>query len=183
MTGHAFVVGGSGMLAGAVRGLVADGWRISDFSRRASDFAASTPGVLGFNCDYREVSGFTDALARATALQGAPRLAVAWLHDVRLPAARRLAEVLVPPARYVQVLGSGVCDPDRPDRLAAAEAAWADLEHVVPTQVILGFRIEGARARWNTNDEIADGVLRAIRSGARRAVVGQVQPWSARPTS
>jgi len=36
MAGHALVVGGTGMLAGAVRGLVQRGWRVSVLARRAS---------------------------------------------------------------------------------------------------------------------------------------------------
>ena len=47
---------------------------------------------------------------------------------------------------------------------------------------MLGFVRQAGRSRWLTDDEICRGVLRAIGTvEPEPIVVGQVEPWSARP--
>ncbi len=183
--GHALVVGGTGMLAGAVRGLVQDGWRISVLARAAAPFASElgAPG-RGFDCDYHDIAAFDAALRAAEAANGPIDLAVAWFRTLKIEAPRRLAEAVGgADARgdYIQVLGSGVADPARPDRLATAASVCNGLPNCRLSQVILGFQIDGGRSRWLTNDEISAGVLQAIRAGEARRVIGRIEPWTARP--
>jgi hypothetical protein len=64
--------------------------------------------------------------------------------------------------------------------LLAAEVARG-LPDCALRQVILGFQVENGRARWLTDDEISGGVLRAVRMDAIFSVIGQVDPWTARP--
>ncbi|WP_374570407.1 hypothetical protein [Phenylobacterium sp.] len=181
--GHALMVGATGMLAPAARELAGRGWRVSVLARRASAFASHEP-VSGYDCDYYDEASFRAALARAVARDGPVGLAVAWFHDVKLAAARRLAEAVGEPGapgRYIQVLGSAVADPARPDRLATAAAVAEGLDGRLLRQVVLGFRVEDGCARWNTNAEISAGVLAAIESDAPLATVGVTSPWSMRP--
>ncbi|MFN3523014.1 MAG: hypothetical protein ACK4YQ_12260 [Phenylobacterium sp.] len=186
MAGHALVVGGTGMLAGAVRGLALDGWRVSVLARGAESFVKD-PGapVDGFDCDYQNLAAFDAALRAAEAANGRIGLAVAWFHTLKIEAPRRLAEAVGAPGEaglYVQVLGSGVADPARPDRLRIAADVSRGLPDCRLSQVILGFEIEGGAARWLTHAEISTGVLRAIRDGAPLSVIGRTEPWAARPT-
>lgn len=181
MAPHILVVGGTGMLAGVVKALAGDGGRLSRLSRRASAYAL--PG-RAFDCDYHDEAGFTAALDAAAAGQGPVDLAVAWFHTLKIAAPRRLAErVGTPgaPGRLFQVLGSAVADPARPDRLRTAAAVAEGLPTCRLRQVVLGFRVEPAGARWLTDAEISDGVLRAVREDLPVSVVGQVEPWAARP--
>nr|QQZ48808.1 hypothetical protein JKL49_15675 [Phenylobacterium glaciei] len=48
-------------------------------------------------------------------------------------------------------------------------------------QVVLGFKVEEAGSRWLTHDEISDGVLEAARADRLLTIIGQTEPWSAKP--
>ena len=163
------------MLSGLTKALAGDGGRLSLFSRQASAF----PGVEGFDVDYHDEAAFRRALDTAIARSGPVHLAVAWFHTLKIPAPRLLAERV--DGRMFQVLGSATADPAHPGRLDKARAVARGLEACAVRQVVLGFRIEDGRSRWLTNGEISEGVLAAIRADQPHAVVGQVEPWSARP--
>lgn len=174
---HILVVGGTGMLSGLCEALAGDGGRLSLLARRASGWGRAP--AWAFDCDYRDAAAFADAVDAAVAEGGPVDLAVAWIHDVRLPANRILAE-RVGSARLFQVLGSATADPARPDRLRTAAAVAVGLDCRL-RQVVLGFQAEAGRSRWLSDEEISQGVLEAIRRDELRAVVGVVEPWSARP--
>lgn len=181
--GHALVVGGTGMLAGAVSSLAGQGWRVSVLARTASQAPASE-WVHGWDCDYHDEAAFRSAVTAAVGRNGPIALAIAWFHTLKIPAPRRLAEAVgapEAPGRYVQVLGSAVADPARPDRLATAATVAQGLPHCRLRQVVLGFRIEGGESRWLSNEEISTGVLEAIAQDAPLSVIGVTSPWSARP--
>jgi hypothetical protein len=179
MAPHTLVVGGTGMLAGLVEALAGDGGRLSLLSRHASRFAGP-PNVTGYDVDYYDEAAFTAALDTT----GPIDLAVAWLHRMDIPAARRLAEHVGTPntlGRLFQVLGSATGDPGRPDRLASAAEVAADLSQCRLHQVVLGFEVDGVRSRWLTDAEISAGVLAAVRDDRIYSVVGRVEPWRSRP--
>lgn len=175
MVRHALIVGGTGMLSGLTKALAGDGGRLSLLSRHASGAA----GLDGFDCDYDDEAAFGRALDAAVARSGPVDLAVAWFHSLKIAAPRMLAERVR--GRMFQVLGSAVADPARPDRLETARAVAAGLPDCAARQVVLGFRVEAGHSRWLTHAEISEGVLEAIRSDRRHTVIGQTEPWSARP--
>lgn len=175
MAGHVLVVGGTGMLSGLVEALAGDGGRLSLLSRRASQAA----GEAGFDCDYHDDVAFARALAAAVARSGPVELAVAWFRTLKIAAPRMLAEQVR--GRMFQVLGSGAADPARPDRLKIAAAVAGGMADCRLRQVVLGFVAEDAGSRWLTNAEISAGVLEAIRADRALSVIGQVEPWTARP--
>jgi len=175
---HILVVGGTGMLSGLVKALAGDGGRLSLLSRHASRFGGE--GVTGYDVDYYDEAGFVSALDVA----GPIDLAVAWFHTLKIATPRRLAERLGTSTgcgRLFQVLGSAIADPAHPDRLATAVEVGAGLPHCQLRQVVLGFHADGGRSRWLTDGEISAGVLDAVRADRAYSVVGQVEPWSARP--
>jgi hypothetical protein len=174
---HILVVGGTGMLSGLCEALAGDGGRLSLLARRSSGWRGAP--ARAFDCDYRDEAAFADAVDAALAANGPVDLAVAWIHDARLPANRILAERLGP-ARLFQVLGSATADPARPDRLQVAAAAAQGLDCQM-RQVVLGFQVEAGQSRWLSDDEISRGVLAAIRRDEPYCVVGVVEPWGARP--
>lgn len=173
MAPHILLVGGTGMLSGLVESLAGDGGRLSLFSRRASRFARD--GVTGFDVNYFDEAAFVAALDAA----GPVDLAVAWFHSLKIAAPRRLAERVQ--GRLFQVLGSATADPSHPERLRTAAAVADGLPDCALRQVVLGFQVDASRSRWLTDAEISGGVLEALRADAPLAVVGQVEPWSARP--
>lgn len=173
MAPHILVVGGTGMLSGLVETLAGDAGRLSLLSRHAS--RAVRPGVTGFDVDYHDEPAFLAALDAA----GPVDLAVAWFHTLKIAAPRSLAERV--DGRLFQVLGSATGDPAYPERLATAAKVAAGLPNCRLRQVVVGFRLEGGRSRWLSDAEISGGVLEAICADRTLSIVGQVEPWSARP--
>lgn len=177
---HALVVGGSGMLAGFCRALVDRCESISVLARNEAAIRAVAPSVHPLVCDYNDGDAVEAALAADAAGHGAPDLLVAWIHGKAPALRRRLAAAVAPGGRFVQVLGSAHGDPLRPDRLEAMKAAAEGLP-IAYQAVVLGFVLEGGRARWLSAAEISQGVLAAVETGNALASVGVLEPWSARP--
>ena len=173
------------MLAPVVRSLAEEGWRVSVLSRRAKTFAAAfDSGVRGWNCDYHDDSAFERALGQASRSAGPITLAVAWFHTLKIAAPRRLALAVGTgdaPGRYFQILGSGVADPARPDRIQTAGAVAEGADYCRLRQIQLGFEVENGVSRWLTNSEIARGVTDAIGADRGFTTIGRTRPWSARP--
>jgi len=187
--GHAVVVGGTGMLRGASLGLVAAGHDVSVVARNArrladlADDASRAGGRLRPVCvDYRDSDALAFGLGEAARDLGPPALAVVWAHAVAPDAPIVVAKACGFGGRRVEffhLLGSASADPSKPHADRAAQ--FAAFPHLAYREVVLGFAVERGRSRWLTDEEIAAGVLRAVRDRAPRSVLGVVAPWSARP--
>lgn len=178
--GHALMVGGTGMLSAAADALAADGWRVSHLARQAAAFAERRAGQAGFDADYHDEAAFRRALDAALAWGGPAELGIAWFRTLKLETPRLMAEALGAPgrpARLFQVLGSRTAHPDHPDRLPRAATVAEALPDCRLRQVVLGFRVDPAGVRANTNEEISAGVLEAIAADRLLSIVGQVEPW------
>jgi len=152
--GHALVVGGTGMLAPAVRALTTRGHVVTCIARRGGDLGS---GVVVEQVDYRNGVQLREALARATQSRGPIELAVCWIHTDAPDAPRIVADALAPGARLVQVFGTRV---------------WplADVPlHMAYRQALLG-SVDG---RWLNHEEISEGVLDAVDADRPVSVVGE----------
>jgi molybdopterin-guanine dinucleotide biosynthesis protein A len=151
--GHALVVGGTGMLAPATRGLTARGHVVTCISRRRVDLG---PGVASLTLDYRDDEALRAGLVRATESRGPLELAVCWIHTDAPEAPRLVADTVAAGGRLVQVFGTRV---------------WP-LEdvplHVAYREVLLSAK----DGRWLTHDEISAGVLDAVDADLPVSVVG-----------
>ena len=163
------------MLTELVEALAGDGGRLSLLSRRAS----RAVGDRGFDCDYHDEAAFRRTLTAAVARNGPVDLAVAWFHTLKIAAPRLLAQAVR--GRMFQVLGSATLDPAHPHRLAPAAAVAEGLPDCHQRQVVRGFVAEGEGSRWLTDAEISHGTLEAIGADRPLTIIGQVEPWSARP--
>lgn len=173
---HVLIVGGSGMLAGLARKLVESSERVSVLARNEKRIRAIADTVIPVVCDYNDGAALSESLS----LIAAPDLVIAWIHG-RAPHARRtLAECVAAEGRFVQILGSAHGDPSHPERLAEMGQAVEGLA-IDYQAVVLGFVREGVASRWLSNDEISAGVFGAIETQRPLAIVGTVEPWSARP--
>ena len=178
--GHDLVIGGSGMLAGLVRQLAADGRQVTVIARgreRLQRLAA--PSVHPLALDYRDRATLEDGIARCIGETGPIARCVAWMHDDDLARALWIAGHVR--ETYCQVLGSASADPSRPELLARWQAAFAPLERPILRLAVLGFVGAGETARWLTDTEISAGAGRALASDQPVTIVGTVTPWSLRP--
>ncbi|QSB14997.1 hypothetical protein JQS43_00985 [Natronosporangium hydrolyticum] len=177
--GHAIAVGASGMLAGACRGLADRGWTVTVVARTERRLQATTgddPRLLPLPADYRATE-FEATLAAAVEARGLATLALCWIHSGAPRALPAVVKALAPSGRLMHVLSSASQDPTdlgNPELIADRTLRYQ--------RVILGYRVEGGRARWLTDGEIGGGALAAVDDPtADPYVVGQIHPWSARP--
>jgi len=162
--GHAVVVGGTGMLAGLTRSLLARGHEVTSIARRPARLGEegarndqSQRLLVPVALDYRDGRALEQALGRVVAERGPIDLAVCWIHTDAPHAPAVVARALAPGARLVQVFGS---------------RNWPLGEiplHIAYRQVLLG----ASGDRWLTHEEISEGVLAAIDADLPRRVVGE----------
>ena len=182
---HALVVGGTGMLRGVSLEL-AKQYRVSVIARTKEDLdelVKETQGRVNPLCvDYNDYSILEGLLAGAVEKYGPISLAVVCVHSDAPGAPNIVAKYVGSESekgRYVHVLGSRFGAPDA--KLDPWRAKLMENSAFVYQETILGFVAEGKTSRWLNNEEIAGGVLAAIKANASRYVVGTLSPWSAKP--
>jgi hypothetical protein len=184
----ALVVGGTGMLAGVVRGLVRAGCRTAVVARNASRITGVAAGtrdperVLAVPADYTRPDSLKAALDAALMSGERFATAVLWVHRPHRPVVREVVSgLLAADALLVDVLGSAALDPSRERPPAPPSLPESGVTY---RQVVLGFTEGQGGSRWLTHQEISDGVLAAVADGDRgpaTRVVGRVEPWADRP--
>jgi hypothetical protein len=184
----ALVVGGTGMLAGVVRGLVRAGCRTAVVARNASRITGVVAGtrdperVLAVPADYTRPDSLKAALDAALMSGERFATAVLWVHRPHRPVVREVVSgLLAADALLVDVLGSAALDPSRERPPAPPSLPESGVTY---RQVVLGFTEGQGGSRWLTHQEISDGVLAAVADGDRgpaTRVVGRVEPWADRP--
>lgn len=186
---HVLVVGGTGMLRAASVALAGTHDALTVIARRPKRLAALQAELregcafTGAALDWHDADAVGRAVESAQAAQGPVDLAVCWIHgsapDTPLVVAQAIAREEGPAAHYLHVVGSAAGDP-----AAVADERGARLRSVAGIQyrqAILGFVVEGTRARWLTNAEISAGVIAALSADDDPYVVGTVRPWHLRP--
>ena len=184
MIAHALLIGATGMLAAATEHIAACATRVTLMARRAPVVRLDDPALdarlTRVAADWAHETAFLRAIDAAEETHGPFGLALVWLHPRAEDLRRRLAaRVTAPPRLYVEVLGSAA---SRPHAFGDSQLdALGARDDLVYRQVILGFVVEGARARWLTDDEISAAAIRALDAGEARTVAGQIEPWDRRP--
>lgn len=149
------VIGGTGMLAEATRWLAARSDETLLVARRASRFAAETPGTVPLDLDWSE-KAFKTSIAAALVAHGPVAVALLWIHDPAPILAWLLP--LLADARVVLVLGGMDGRPSVPE--------WAQ----ELTVVRLGRVATATGRRWLTHEEISAGAVAALEDGQSRLV-------------
>ena len=191
---HSLIVGGSGMLRGVALRLAAKRGLVSVIARRADRLAElaceadAGPGrVEPIALDYADDEALRAALARSVRQNGPFCLVVAWIRPGAPKALETIAqcadaaagEAATSPCRFYRVLGSAAADPAV--RREGQGNRYRALEGLDYREIVLGFRIDGEGSRWNSNEEIAAGVIEAVERDLTDHVVGVVRPWEMNP--
>jgi len=190
---HALVVGGTGMLREVVLRLAAQGYVVSVVARDAARLAALATEVPSrinpIAIDYSDNKGLAASLTESIDRFGPLTLAILWLRPGApgtLDTIARMAdegagEGASGRCRFFRILGSAAADPAL--QRSGNGSRFRAMEGLDYREIILGFRIEEAGARWNTNAEIAAGVIRAVDNNLDDFVIGVVRPWDKRPAA
>jgi NAD(P)-dependent dehydrogenase (short-subunit alcohol dehydrogenase family) len=182
MRQEALVVGASGMLSDVVRWLSQEGYHVTVVGRdigklqRLQASSAHPDAFSLLDLDYHETEQLRQRIAKLLTERERIDLVVTWIHTT------------APEAMPILI-----------QELSRQESEWR-LYHVngsrawkkppqVPTipngtynSIILGFVLEQDGARWLTNQEISQGVIRAIQSEEPLSIIGVVEPWEKRPS-
>lgn len=187
ISGHALVVGATGMLRGVTLSLAERGFAVTAIARTGPKLgvlarAAQTMlsgRIYPLAVDYADEARLREGLQAAIQARGPLSLAVVYVAGDAPRAPANIARFVQ--GRYVHVLANRRTNPARPN--PAREQFFARLQHITYQDVILGYfqDEETGETRWLTEDEIVGGVLRAIDAGTRPFIVGTVYPWDARP--
>ncbi|MEK5389281.1 short-chain dehydrogenase [Margalitia sp. FSL K6-0131] len=176
---HALVVGGTGMLSDVTLFLKKEGYFVSVIGRdpskyeRISDSSHST----FLSVDYHDDMQLLNKIQHTIQQHGPIQLIVAWIHSSAPDALRIIfAEAAKTKVEFhlFHVLGSS-------SNLEKIKEAASVPANCLYHQVQLGFILEGNRARWLTNHEIASGVVAAIKEDHPIKVIGVLEPWEKRP--
>jgi len=189
-SGHDLIVGGSGMLVALCKQLAAHGRIVSVVGRNRSrlqdlvDQAGFGAGRINpLALDYRDANGFARSLKTTSDAWGPFERVVCWVHEETAPLALMQAGACAQ-GPFWHLLGSATADPAEPSALMRWQVRFRE---ALPTldyrQVVLGFIAgrAGESSRWLTDSEICGGVYAAMTSPNALAIVGAVEPWSARP--
>lgn len=178
---EALVIGGSGMLAKVSIWLAQEGCHVSVVGRDRSRLErvakdSSTPDRFTLlDLDYQDSTALRQAMTRLQLERGGVDLVVSWIHQTApeaLPIIQRAVASQEKEWRLYHVCGS---------------RAWIDPPAIqeVPSclyrRIILGFVPGEPESRWLTHDEIARGVIQAVKADQPQAIVGSVEPWERRP--
>ncbi|GAB3695501.1 short-chain dehydrogenase [Nocardiopsis oceani] len=179
LRGRALVIGGTGMLSGAVRGLAGLGWELVVPSR--NPWRAPPRGVRWVRSEWGDPGALTEAVRATGTTTGSAHepapfdLLVAWVHTPHRERVLTAVEPLLSKrAVVVEVWGSASRNP-----LTTLPPPVLDL----PThQAVLGYQRHNGGTRWLTDGEISEGVLAAARSALTGALprvheVGTLTPW------
>lgn len=175
------VIGGTGMLAAAVRNLAGRGLPVFVVARHPWQPAGGAP-VVFVRGDWARPDDLAADLerARVQAGHGPFGSAIQWIHSpYRERVQRAVADQLAPDATVVVLHGSAAADPHTTHPLGAPN--W----HAPPRRhrdLVLGFAdTPDGRTRWLSDAEIAGAALRALDDPAPKQVAGRVEPWGDRP--
>ncbi|MFD2369825.1 short-chain dehydrogenase [Brevibacillus sp. GCM10020057] len=179
---EALVIGGSGMLAEVSRWLAETGYHVTVVGRdrRRLERVAGCSGAVApesftlLPLDYHDTEKLRQALSHLLCERGSIDLVVAWIHSTASEALPAVIQSLARQQREWRLFH--VC----------GSRAWIEpprepvADHLLYRRIILGFVLEGNESRWLTNEEIAQGVIRAVRAD-QPSIVGVVEPWEKRP--
>ncbi|GGC78320.1 short-chain dehydrogenase [Thalassobacillus devorans] len=180
---HALVVGGTGMLAETTLWLADQGYHVSVVARNKRKMdkvlkrSPHTDQLIPVLVDYKNTEELIHRLSRNFERYGTPRLVVAWIHSdaekAREVILREIAKASVRFDVYL-ILGSSHSREEFRQKIDVPEHGTL---HIVQ----LGFVMEGNRSRWLTHEEIASGVIEAIKKEKMEHIVGVLERWERKP--
>ena len=194
---HALIIGGTGMLSGVSRHLCEEYKTVSVIGRNPHRFnsllreTAHLPGnVNPLQLDYTDSANLVENLNTSIERYGNISLVVSWIHSTAPEAPFLVAKEIDKYGkqfRFFEILGSAYGNPANKSKRNSGIEEGSTLEdfnklvNVRYREIILGFVIEGNGSRWLTNDEISNGVIKAVETDIENSVIGTVEPWDKKP--
>jgi hypothetical protein len=176
------VIGGTGMLGGAVRYLVNRGDAVTVLARSMDKFNNMlahnhlTKGDVSFiSADYFKTAELVQLLNEHINKNGVFDEAVVWMRSTAADSFHAVMEILDRNGGLVEVFKVNGSSASR-SPLPSNEYRSINMHHI-----ILGFKIENGESRWLNNEEISNGVISALKTRIPVSIAGGTEPWEKRP--
>ncbi|WKA56857.1 hypothetical protein QWY16_10040 [Planococcus shenhongbingii] len=172
---HALVNGGTGMLSGVCTALAAKKWNVSVIGRSKNKFKPlmeqHPEAIFPIQADYdsekifRLVQGAIDE-------RGMLDLIISWTPNHK--ALERICKLNASSAHF-QLL-----------HIKGSKRYFHDTEIDLPEncayqKIFLGYMGEAGETSWLSHEEISKGIFRQIGSTETASIIGQIEPYEARP--
>ncbi|RIW29611.1 hypothetical protein D3H55_18615 [Bacillus salacetis] len=179
---NTLVIGGTGMLGGAVRHLVKRGDEVTVLARSTDKFnrmlvhnGLMNGDVSFMPADYFKTDEVVELLNEHIKTEGAFDAAVIWMRSAAAESFDAIMGILGRDGRPVDIFKVNGSSASR-SPLPSSEYRSINMH-----QIILGFKIENGESRWLTDDEISEGVIKALNTRIPLTVAGVTEPWEKRP--
>ena len=182
---HVLVVGGTGVLEKVSLFLASHDNVVTVVARSKYDseqLQAQAVGLSGrinpIAVDSHEVDGLSQRISESIVAFGPVTLAINWVQEQFLKFVDVIASILnstSPVCRYFQILpGQELANVKERKYF---ESTFRNLERVLYRIIVLGFKREKGTTMRLSNDEISDGVIKALRDDSKNVLIGTVDPW------
>jgi hypothetical protein len=187
MSNHILIIGGTGMLAGAVNNLINKNHKVSITGRnlpRLNFFIKNNPQFIQnislIQTDYSITKKFLSEISEAENKFGIIDTAILWIHSDGTITLIKLIEYLASRNKNVVIYHIKGSASYKPDAIKTPEIE--SLENKLDyREIFLGFKNENGNSRWLTDKEISDGVVYAFENNLRNHTIGITEPWESRP--
>lgn len=181
---HVLVVGGTGILEKVSLFLASHDNVVTVVARSEEGFlqlSAQADALSGkinpIVVDDLEAEGLRDRIGESILAYGPVTLAVNWVQTQYMKVVDVVAGILnasSPLCRYFQVLpGTELAKVKERNYF---ENAFRNLERVLYRIIVLGFKREKGTRRNLNNEEISQGIIKALQEDSKRALIGN-DPW------
>ena len=180
------VIGGTGMLRLVTEYFISNNFHVSVVARdieKLKYFTNKYPFIKTIDLishDYSDADNFIKTIENKIDEHGSFDIIIGWIHSHAVHSLTRLINVL---EKYnnqtilYHIKGSEYYDPTKRGYFQKI-----NINHKLDyREIFLGFKIENNCSRWLTDTEISNGVINAVESGIKKAIVGNIEPWELRP--
>ncbi|SET05839.1 hypothetical protein SAMN05421676_102463 [Salinibacillus kushneri] len=181
-SGHALVIGGTGMLSDVTIWLNKKGYFVSVIGRRKERYhqlmeqIEHSHNISALLVDYHQTKELKQALKEAVETHGPYNLVVAWVHSS--------APEVIP--AILELQNQYQNEPFEFFHVKSHTRYYENETLIRPSncvyhEIYLGFKAYKGHSRWLTHQEISEGVKDSIHHRRLQTVVGQIEPWDERP--
>ncbi|MGK7377517.1 short-chain dehydrogenase [Planococcus sp. 1R117A] len=172
---HALVIGGTGMLSGVCTALAAEKWHVSVIGRSENKFRPllkqQPEAIFPIQADYdsEEIFGLVQEAIEA---RGNFDLIISWTSNHKALEWICKLNASKVPFQLLHIKGSKRYFQDQEIGLP---------ENCAYQKIFLGYMREAGETRWLSHEEISKGIFRQIGSTDTASIIGQIEPYEARP--
>lgn len=175
---HALVIGGTGMLSNVSLWLVNNNYNVSIIARdrqkmeRLISQAFNKSNINPVLIDYSNDFELRNSIQSLIEKYGSIDVVVAWIHSYAKNALNSITQIASNSSRDLKlyhILGSS-------SNLSEIKKSINIPDNCIYCQVQLGFIVQDETSRWLTNDEIANGVIEALKANKSEPVlIGEIE--------